>query len=94
VSVHLLTSGAVVLRDDAKSALETIHTALDVLEEVPAARKIAVMGPMTEPPPHARQFYRELAARLAKTAQLVVCVDSYKNYGPGLRQAAWITTPW
>jgi len=87
LSVQLLDCGAVVLRDDVKSALETIHAALDVLEEVPAGRKIAVLGPMNVPPPHARQFYRELAARLAKLAHLVVCVDSYKNYGPGLRQA-------
>ncbi|HSW50346.1 MAG TPA: Mur ligase family protein, partial [Bryobacteraceae bacterium] len=87
LSVHRLASGAFVLRDDAKSALETIHTALDVLEEVPAGRKIAVMGQMTEPPPHARQFYRDLAARLARTAHLVICVDSYKNYAPGLRKA-------
>jgi UDP-N-acetylmuramoyl-tripeptide--D-alanyl-D-alanine ligase len=87
LSVQLLDCGAVVLRDDVKSALETIQAALDVLEEVPAGRKIAVLGPMTEPPPHARQFYRELAARLAKLAHLVVCVDSYRNYGPGLRQA-------
>ncbi|MFB3776851.1 MAG: Mur ligase family protein [Bryobacteraceae bacterium] len=87
LSVHKLASGAFVLRDDAKSALETVHAALDVLEEVPAGRKIAVMGPMTEPPPHSRQFYRDLAARLAGIAGLVVCVDSYRNYGPGLRKA-------
>jgi UDP-N-acetylmuramoyl-tripeptide--D-alanyl-D-alanine ligase len=87
LSVQLLASRAVLLCDDVKSSLETIHAALDVLEEVPAKRKIAVMGPMTEPPPHSRKFYRELAARLAKTADLVVCVDSYIHFLPGLRQA-------
>ena len=87
MSVHPLENGATIQRDDSKSALETMHAALDVLEEIPAGRKIVVFGPMTEPPPHARQFYRVLGARMAKIAQLAVCVDSYKNYKQGLLAA-------
>jgi UDP-N-acetylmuramoyl-tripeptide--D-alanyl-D-alanine ligase len=87
LSVHPLENGATILRDDAKSALETIHAALDVLEETPAQRKIVVFGPITEPPAHSRQFYRALGARVAKIAQLAVCVDSYKHYKPGLLEA-------
>jgi UDP-N-acetylmuramoyl-tripeptide--D-alanyl-D-alanine ligase len=89
LSVEVLPSGALILRDDAKSCLETIHAALDVLDDMSAARKIAVIGPISEPPPHARQHYRELAGRLAKTADLIICMDSYANYGSGLRQAGF-----
>ena len=87
MEAKLLDNGAVLLCDDYKSTLESIHAALDVLEEVPAQRKIVVFGPISEPPGHLRQFYRALGARIARNAQLAVCVDSYNHYKPGLLHA-------
>jgi len=87
MQVKLLGNGAALLCDDYKSTFETIHTALDFLEEVPARRKIVVLGPITEPPPPLRQSYRAVGARITRIAQLAVCVDSYNHYKPGLLHA-------
>jgi UDP-N-acetylmuramoyl-tripeptide--D-alanyl-D-alanine ligase len=45
-----LSNGAFLLRDDFKSTLETIETALAVLAEIPAERRIVVLGDVEEPP--------------------------------------------
>ena len=45
-----LASGAYVLRDDYKSTLETIEAALDVFSQIPAHRRIVVLGEVSEPP--------------------------------------------
>jgi UDP-N-acetylmuramoyl-tripeptide--D-alanyl-D-alanine ligase len=44
-----LSNGAYVLRDEFKSTPESVDVALDVLAEVPARRKIIVMGALTDP---------------------------------------------
>jgi UDP-N-acetylmuramyl pentapeptide synthase len=82
-----LPNGALLLLDARKSALETIHAALDVLAEIPAARKIVVLGPINEPMGGPRAQYRTLGARIARIAQLAVFVDSYRGYERGVRQA-------
>jgi UDP-N-acetylmuramoyl-tripeptide--D-alanyl-D-alanine ligase len=87
MEAKMLENGSVLLCDDYKSTLESIYAALDVLEEVPARRKIVIFGPISEPPAHLRQSYRALGARIARIAQLAVCVDSYKHYKPGLLHA-------
>jgi UDP-N-acetylmuramoyl-tripeptide--D-alanyl-D-alanine ligase len=84
MAVRPLESGAVLICDDYKSALETIHAALDFLEEVPAQRKIVVFGPIAEPPGSAGPLYRALGARIARIAQLAVFVDSYREYKGGV----------
>jgi UDP-N-acetylmuramoyl-tripeptide--D-alanyl-D-alanine ligase len=43
-------SGALLLLDAYKGALETIQTALDTLDQLPAERKIVVLGDVEEPP--------------------------------------------
>ncbi len=45
-----LPSGAIVLRDDVKSALETVEAALDLLLTVPATRRFAVLGDIDDTP--------------------------------------------
>jgi UDP-N-acetylmuramoyl-tripeptide--D-alanyl-D-alanine ligase len=45
-----LANGAILLRDDFKSALETFDAALDTLSEIPARRRIVVFGEVSEPP--------------------------------------------
>jgi UDP-N-acetylmuramoyl-tripeptide--D-alanyl-D-alanine ligase len=82
-----LPNGAVLLLDDHKSALETIHAALDFLEQIPAIRKIVVLGQINEPPGPQGPLYRELGRRIAGIAQLAVFVDSYWEYKGGVNQA-------
>jgi UDP-N-acetylmuramyl pentapeptide synthase len=67
--------------------LETIHAALDVLAEIPASRRIVVLGPINEPVGSQYPLYRALGARIARTAQLAVFIDSYREYKAGLRRA-------
>ena len=45
-----LDNGVYLLQDDYKASLETVHTALDVLEAIECRRKIIVMGEVSEPP--------------------------------------------
>jgi len=82
-----LPNGAMLLIDDHKSTLETIHAALDFLEQTPAARKVVVLGPIAEPPGPQGPFYRDLGGCIARIAQLAVFVDSYREYKAGLRLA-------
>jgi UDP-N-acetylmuramoyl-tripeptide--D-alanyl-D-alanine ligase len=60
--VHL-ANGAIILRDDFKSPLETIETALEVLSEIPAAGRIVVLGQISE----ARDSYKETQRGLGRT---------------------------
>ena len=76
----LLPSGAVLLRDDYKSGLETIHAALEVLAGIPARRRIAALGDVTEPEGPQRQVYRNLGARAARTATRILYVGN--KFGP------------
>ena len=67
-----LESGAHVLRDDYKSSLETIETALDSLSEIPARQKIVVLGEIAEPPGSQGPRYKAIGEKLAVTASRVV----------------------
>jgi UDP-N-acetylmuramoyl-tripeptide--D-alanyl-D-alanine ligase len=90
-----LENGVTLLCDDLKSGLETIHAALDVLADIPAPRKMVVLGPITEPVGNQGAHYRSLGARIARIAQVAVLVGSHKEYRGGLhragmpRQAVW-----
>jgi UDP-N-acetylmuramoyl-tripeptide--D-alanyl-D-alanine ligase len=78
-----MPNGAYLLRDEYKSSLETIDTALDVLAEIPA-RRIAVIGDISEPPGQQGPIYRRLGERLAKVAERVIVVgDHYHQYAAG-----------
>jgi UDP-N-acetylmuramyl pentapeptide synthase len=76
-----LPSGAIVLRDDFKSALETVDAALDVLAEIPAKRRIVVLGRVSEPMGSQGDIYRRLGARIASiaTKAILVC-GTTSNY--------------
>ena len=67
-----LENGAVILRDDFKGSLETIHAALDVFGEVPAERRIVVLGQVSEPPGTQGDLYRELGERVAGVASRAI----------------------
>jgi len=67
-----LANGAIVLRDDFKSAQETIEAALDLLGEIPAKRRIAVLGDVSEPVGAQGPIYRHLGQRVAEVASRAV----------------------
>lgn len=72
-----LANGVWLLRDEYKSALETVHAALDVVEQIPARRKIVVLGEIAEPFGSQGPIYRDLGARLAGIATCVIVVGSH-----------------
>jgi UDP-N-acetylmuramyl pentapeptide synthase len=83
-----LPNGAIVLRDDYKSTLETIHAALDVLAEIPAARRLVLFGDLSEPQGPERPIYLALGLRVARVASgLVVIGRGFRRYWAGARRA-------
>ncbi|MBI4525204.1 MAG: hypothetical protein HY695_15480 [Deltaproteobacteria bacterium] len=76
--VHL-TNGAILLRDDYKSPEEAIHAALDVLNQIPARRRIVVMGDISEPVGRQHVIYRRLGERIGQVASRAIFLTSGKN---------------
>ena len=74
-----LSTGAILLRDEFKSTLETVDAALDVMSQIPARRKIVVLGDVSEPPGSQGPIYRRLGNRVAGIATQVIFVCSKKN---------------
>jgi UDP-N-acetylmuramyl pentapeptide synthase len=84
----LLPNGVTVLRDDFKSTLETVHTALDVLAQIPASRRIVLLGSVSEPPGAQRPIYQALGERIAAIAShLVVFNHDCEPVWSGARRA-------
>ncbi|MGZ5117112.1 MAG: Mur ligase family protein [Burkholderiales bacterium] len=83
-----LASGALVLRDDYKSSLETIDAALDVLAEIPG-RRFVVVGEIAEPVGSQGPIYRRLGERVGKIAccAIVIGGGSRTGFAVGARQA-------
>jgi len=85
-----LANGAHLIRDEMKSTLETIDAALDLFEEIPAERKICVLGEVSEPPGSQGPIYAQLGGRLATIATHAVLIgarESNRRYRAGLRKA-------
>jgi UDP-N-acetylmuramyl pentapeptide synthase len=83
----LLPNGVTVLRDDFKSTLETVHTALDVLAEIPAPRRVVLLGSVSEPPGAQRPIYQALGERIAAIAShLVVFNHDFEPVWSGARR--------
>lgn len=83
-----LANGAYLLRDEHKSGLETIHTALDLFEQIPAKRRIIVLGEMTEPPAPQRQHHVTVGRRAGPLVDRAILVGhTGKGYRTGLKQA-------
>lgn len=82
-----LPSGVVLIRDEFKSAPETIHAALDALLEIPARRRVVVLGDVSEPPGGMGRVYREIGAHLVRVADLAVLVShDFRRYASGARR--------
>jgi UDP-N-acetylmuramoyl-tripeptide--D-alanyl-D-alanine ligase len=69
-----LPNGVMLLRDEFKAPEETVDAALDVLEEIPAARRIVVLGDVDEPTSPQRRVYRRLGERVGRCATRAVFV--------------------
>jgi UDP-N-acetylmuramoyl-tripeptide--D-alanyl-D-alanine ligase len=83
----LLPNGVTVLRDDFKSTLETVHTALDVLAQIPASRRVVLLGSVSEPPGPQRPMYQALGERVAEIAShLVLFHNEFEPYWSGARR--------
>ncbi len=82
-----LRNGVTVLRDDFKSTLETVEAALDVLAQIPASRRVALLGAVSEPPGPQRPIYQALGERVAGIAShLVVFNHEFEPYWSGARR--------
>jgi UDP-N-acetylmuramoyl-tripeptide--D-alanyl-D-alanine ligase len=77
-----LPSGAFLLCDHCKSSLETVEAALDTLREIPARRRVVVLGDLEEPPgstlEEVEATYERLGRRVAAigTCALFVNVET------------------
>jgi UDP-N-acetylmuramyl pentapeptide synthase len=82
-----LPNGAILLRDEIKSTTETIDAALDLLAEVPA-RRIVLLGDISEPIGSQYPAYKRIGERVARSASLFfVLGGGYGKYRPGARRA-------
>ena len=82
-----LPNGAVILRDDFKSPLETIHAALDLFSQIPAKRRMVVLGEVSEPPGSQGPIYREIGERIASVASRAIFIGgSFQPYAAGAKR--------
>lgn len=83
-----LPNGATLLCDHSTSTLETVEAALLTLKELPAGRRIVVLGDLTEAPGSTGPLYRRIGALLARTADLVVLYGGHtRPYRTGATRA-------
>ena len=81
-------NGVTFVRDDYKGALETFLSALEAFEQIPARRRIVVLGDITEPPSPQRLGYRIVGTRAAEFAdRLVIVGQMHEAYSVGARRA-------
>jgi UDP-N-acetylmuramoyl-tripeptide--D-alanyl-D-alanine ligase len=81
-----LQNGAFVVRDDFKSTLESFDAALDVLAEIPAERRIVVLGDIDEAPGTQGPIYGRLGERFATIADRAIIVGRRDRYAAGARR--------
>jgi UDP-N-acetylmuramyl pentapeptide synthase len=83
-----LPNGGWILRDDFKSSLETIHAALDLLAQIPAERRMVVLGEVSEPPGSQGPIYREIGERIASIASRAIFIGgNFERYAAGAKRA-------
>jgi UDP-N-acetylmuramoyl-tripeptide--D-alanyl-D-alanine ligase len=74
------------LRDDFKSTVETVDAALDLLAEIPARRRLVVLGEIDDLPLGGDSHYQRLGQRLGAVASSAVIVgedERYRQYAAG-----------
>jgi UDP-N-acetylmuramoyl-tripeptide--D-alanyl-D-alanine ligase len=83
-----LASGAWALRDDFKATIDTVHSGLDILAEIPAKRRWVVMGDLELPPKPVRLAYRQVGEHVGRVADYAVFVGEHaRDYRPSAKQA-------
>jgi UDP-N-acetylmuramyl pentapeptide synthase len=83
-----LPNGAYMLDDEYKGTRETVHVALDMLKQIPARRRIVVIGDLNNlPPPPEEPHYEAVGEHIARVADRVLIVgDRFSTYLPGLQR--------
>jgi UDP-N-acetylmuramyl pentapeptide synthase len=81
LSVLEAPGGVTYLRDDWKAPTWTVGPALDALAAVPARRRVAVLGELSDDERRARGFYRDVAREARRRADLVVLVGQKARHG-------------
>lgn len=84
---HLLAGGAILIDDSYKAGLESFRAATDLLRQIPARRRIALIGDVEEPVGSLGPIYRELGERLAGSVEMVLFLGNSRVFQP-LRGAA------
>jgi UDP-N-acetylmuramoyl-tripeptide--D-alanyl-D-alanine ligase len=84
-----LTNGAMLIRDEYKATPETVSEALRLLAEVPAGRRIVVIGDLNNlPTAQSEPHFDSIGAAIGQVADLVLVVGSHLgDYLCGLRRA-------
>lgn len=72
-------TGALIIRDDFKSTLDTMHHALDALAQF-EGRRFVVLSRIDSPPSPQRPAYEEVAAHAGRIADEVVLVRAGRSY--------------
>lgn len=82
-----LDNGAVLVDDSFKSSFETILAAFDAMAAIPARRKLAVLGDVSEPPGKQGPVCRRIGSRAAEVFDQVFCIGRhYDRYRAGATQ--------
>lgn len=88
MDTSLLQGGAYLIRDDFKSTIETIYSALEVLAMIPARSRGLIIGDISGPPGPQGPLYRDLGSRIAEIADWVVFYGNKRDaYAAGARSA-------
>jgi UDP-N-acetylmuramoyl-tripeptide--D-alanyl-D-alanine ligase len=75
-----MATGAFLLSEHYKSSWETIEAALDVLAEIPASRRIVVLGDIEEPPGSKGPMYRALGERVGRIVSRAIFTGDSGNW--------------
>ena len=82
-----LPGGATLLRDEYKSTIESIDAALDTFGDVPARRRIVLLGDISEPRAPQRSAYLHVGERVARVASHLLVVGGMLDaYHSGARR--------
>jgi UDP-N-acetylmuramoyl-tripeptide--D-alanyl-D-alanine ligase len=83
-----LPNGATILRNDAGGEPEAVEAALELLAEIPAARRLVVLGEMSAEGRQIGPVRRAIAARIGAMASRLILVMEMRDHGRGYKLAA------